>query len=137
MASFGEALYNILSTDADVSAIVGDRIMPLVVTQGTALPAIRYQLINTEPVDTKDGVADCDFLNVQVDCFTNERKADSGGYTQAADLAKKVRTALDRKSGTFSGFAIDQITFENENDNFDEEMKIIQKSLDFKIFVKH
>ena len=100
----GKAIYSILSSDSDVNAIVGTRIYPQVAAQGAAFPFLVYVLQDTSPSYTKSGVSTLDEVRYDIvaACET---------YAQASDLTNKVRTALDRYTGTVAGVVIDSIQF--------------------------
>ena len=63
----GKAVYGILSTNAEVTAIVGTKIFPEVAEQETALPLIVYQLQSVAPEDTHDGPSKLDEVRFEVD----------------------------------------------------------------------
>ena len=110
----GYAIYNILSTDSDVAAIVSTRIFPNVARESTAFPFLIYTTNGVDPNDTKDGVSTLDTNNFTIICYSDK-------YSQVADLAQKVRIALDRKSGTYpaSGVEVQSIQFTSFDEDFD------------------
>ncbi len=100
----GKAIYSILTSDSDVSAIVGNRVYPQIAAQEAAFPFVVYVLQNVDPSDTKSGVSTLD--EVRYDIIVA-----SENYAEASDLTEKIRTALDRYSGTVAGVVIDSIQF--------------------------
>lgn len=125
----GLAIYNILSNDADVSALVGARIFPNVAKNSTSFPFIIYDVKNEGPQDTKDGVSTLDVDNVMVSVYSKT-------YAEASDLALKIRTALDRVKGTFGGVEIQSIQYDGYNDLFDDNTSdegVYRKALDFNV----
>ena len=100
----GKAIYSILTSDSDVSAIVGTRVYPQIAAQGAACPFIVYVLQDTTPSDTKSGVSTLDEVRYDIVLA-------SESYAEASDLTNKVRTALDRYTGTVAGVVIDSIQF--------------------------
>ena len=100
----GKAIYSILTGDSAVSALVGNRIYPQIAAQGAAFPFIVYVLQDTSPSDTKSGVSTLDEVRYDI-------VVASESYAEASDLTNKVRTALDRYTGTVSGVVIDSIQF--------------------------
>ena len=108
----GLAIYKILVTASDVSALVSTRIYPNVAKQATPFPFVVYQTTGVEPNDTKDGVSTVDGNSFMVLCYSET-------YTQVADLAQKVRIALDRKSGTYSTVEVQTIQFTGYDEDFD------------------
>ncbi|MBC8266369.1 MAG: DUF3168 domain-containing protein [Flavobacteriales bacterium] len=125
----GKAIYNILSNNAGVTAIASTRIYPNVAKQTSAFPFVIYSITGDAPTDTKDGVSPLDENNALILCY-------SQSYSEASDLADKVRTALDRVDGTYGGVELQNITYLNYSDDFDvndDDDGVYVKSLNFKI----
>ena len=85
----GKAIYNILSTTTNISDLVGTRIFPNVAPQTTTFPFIIYDVTGVQPNDTKDGASTLDTNDVMISCYSET-------YSQASDLAQKIRVAMDR-----------------------------------------
>jgi len=100
----GKAIYSILTSNSDVSAIVGTRVYPQIAAQGAAFPFVVYVLQDTSPSDTKSGVSTLDEVRYDI-------VVASETYAEASDLTNKIRTALDRYTGTVAGVVIDSIQF--------------------------
>ena len=100
----GKAIYSILTSDSDVSAIIGTRVYPQIAAQGAAFPFVVYVLQDTSPSDTKSGVSTLDEVRYDI-------VVASETYAEASDLTNKIRTALDRYTGTVAGVVIDSIQF--------------------------
>ena len=125
----GLAIYNILITDVDVANMVVRRVFPNVAKNGTTFPFIIYDVESESPTQDKDGVWTLDEDFVMVSCYCKT-------YSEASDLAQKIRTALDRKKGTFGGIEIQSIQYNGYNDLFDDNTSdegVYRKALDFKI----
>jgi len=125
----GKAIYSILSDNAAVDALISDRIYPNVAKQTSAFPFVVYQVTGDDPTDTKDGVSPLDENAILVMCFSQT-------YTQASDLADKVRTALDRVDGTYEGVELQGIQYLSYNEDFDvkdDDDGVYVKSLNFRI----
>ena len=126
----GKAIYNILSTNSDVSTLVGTRIFPNVAPQTTTFPFIIYDVTGVQPNDTKDGASTLDTNDVMISCYSET-------YSQASDLAQKIRVAMDRiNEGTYGGEQIQSSQFQSYNDIFDDtsgDAGIYRKALDFEI----
>jgi len=126
----GKAIYNILSTNSNVSTLVGTRIFPNVAPQETRFPFIIYDVTGVQPNDTKDGPSTLDTNDVMISCYSET-------YTQASDLAQKIRVAMDRiNEGTYGGEQIQSSQFQSYNDIFDDtsgDAGIYRKALDFEI----
>jgi len=100
----GKAIYSILTSDSDVNAIVGTRVYPQIAAQGAAFPFVVYVLQDTSPSDTKSGVSTLDEIRYDI-------VVASETYAEASDLTNKIRTALDRYTGTVESVVIDSIQF--------------------------
>lgn len=129
----GKAIYDILSNDTDVAAVVNDRIYPNIVGQTKTLPFISYQKISTLPANTKTGESLSEMYRVQVSSFAKEHDA-------AVELAKKVRNALDQVTGNYypTGYAI-KVTdsfFDGEIDLYDSAAVAFEVAQDYMITAK-
>ena len=126
----GKSIYNILSTTTNISNLVGTRIFPNVAPQTTTFPFIIYDVTGVQPNDTKDGASTLDTNDVMISCYSET-------YSQASDLAQKIRVAMDRiNEGTYGGEQIQSSKFQSYNDIFDDtsgDAGIYRKSLDFEI----
>ena len=126
----GKAIYNILYGNNDVRTLVATRIFPNVAPQTTEFPFIIYDVTGVIPNDTKEGVNTLDTNSVMISCYSET-------YSQASDLAKKIRIAMDRiNEGTYNGEQIQSSQFQSYNDIFDDtsgDSGIYRKALDFDI----
>ena len=125
----GKAIYSILTSDSDVSAIVGNRVYPQIAAQEAAFPFVVYVLQNVDPSDTKSGVSTLD--EVRYDIIVA-----SENYAEASDLTGKIRTALDRYSGTVAGVVIDSIQFIDLDVNNDPGTETYLTNTEYIIRVK-
>ena len=107
----GKAIYSILTSDSAVSAIVG------------------YILQNVEPSDTKSGVSTLDEIRYDI-------VVASETYAEASDLTEKIRTALDRYTGTVAGVVIDSIQFQDIDVDNDPATETFVTSSEYIIRVK-
>ena len=94
-----QAIYTLLRDDAAVGAIAGDRISPHARLQGTAIPAITYQLTDLEPFLNLSGTAGLTAATLSVTTIADT-------YAESRDLATKVVTALNGHSGSTAGVLI-------------------------------
>ena len=121
-----KAIYDILSNDGPVTAITTS-IDPHRIPQGdNPYPAITYSRINNDPSDTKDGVSTLDVIRIDVDIWND-------AYATGKDLADKVRTALDRTSGTYSGRVIQSIRFETDREMYDNNSETYHFNQEYSI----
>jgi hypothetical protein len=103
-----------LAADSGITALVSDRIYPMVVPQGAAMPALTFQHIGGQPMTNLAG-GDGNLLNyrVQINCWSDT-------YLQAQALAELVRTRLQTAASTFKAVAtlVPQDTFEPDPKRF-------------------
>mgnify|MGYP003667834942 CR=1 FL=1 len=126
----GKAIFNILSNDSDVLALVESRIFPNVAPQTTEFPFIIYDVTGVQPNDTKEGPSTLDTNDVMISCYSET-------YSEASDLAKKIRVAMDRiTEAEYATIKIQSSQFQSYNDIFDDtsgDAGIYRKALDFEI----
>ena len=120
----GKALYDLLSTDAGVSALVSTRIFPAIMEQGVTMPALCYTIIGGTKVAALTQDTDIAETLVQIDCYAET-------YPAVRDLHQAVLTALQRYEGTNAGIVIDDIVVEDEQDIREEDTKLFRTSVDY------
>lgn len=125
----GKAIYSILTSDADVNALVSGRVYPQIAAQGASFPFVVYLLTNVGPSDTKSGVSTLDEVRYDIVVAAET-------YAVAADLTEKVRAALDRYSGTVAGVVIDSIQFQTLDADNDPATETFVTSSEYVIRVK-
>ena len=89
----GKAIYSAITGDGTLAGLVSTRVYPDRAVQQATLPYIVYTSIDTQPTDTKDGGSMLDVIRVQVDTFAST-------YDSANTISERVRTVLDRETGT-------------------------------------
>jgi hypothetical protein len=125
----GKAIYSILTSDSEVSAIVGTRVYPQIAAQEAAFPFVVYILSDIEPSDTKSGVSTLDEARYEVLAVCET-------YAELADLTNKIRTALDRYTGTVAGVVIDSIQFTDIDTSNDDKNEVYLTNSEYIIRVK-
>ena len=125
----GKAIYSILTTDSAVSAIVSSRVYPQIAAQGAVFPFVVYVMQGTDPSDTKSGVSTLDEVRYDI-------VVASETYAEASDLTNKIRTALDRYTGTVAGVVIDSIQFIDLDADNDPGTETFLTSTEYIIRVK-
>ena len=102
------AVYNILSNNAALTAVVSSRINPLVLPQESTFPAISYQLISVVPHPSKSGSSKSDFARVQINSFGTS-------YQSAVQIADLVRTAMQISlPATFNSVLVQSCEYDGE-----------------------
>lgn len=110
-------IYATLKNDAGVTALVSSRIYPVVMPEGTALPAVVYQRISTNPVASLDGDSGLDLVRMQISSWGKS-------YSSAKVLAAAVRTSLVGANAL-------KLRTESEQDDYDPETRLHRVISDF------
>ena len=130
MATIDDHLYSRLANFAGVSALVGTRIDPGMRNQGDPLPAVTFRCISDVPIHQMGDDPGILTARCQFDCWGNtEDNAD--GFGDAVAVAKQVKLALSRYSGTIDGVVVDHIFFDDREDFPEPSTKTWRRSLDF------
>lgn len=103
---------------------------PMRAPEKTALPYLVYNILRVQPDNIKGSVAPVDIGTVLIDIFSTT-------YADCASKAILVRTALDNHSGSYGGVAVDRIQYVSEQDNWDEGLKIYNKTIEFEFRIKN
>lgn len=107
-----------LLADSAVSAVVADRISPLLSTQDDPCPRIVYTTEGNESTQTyasngkEAGALQKASVTISCEALT---------FAEAADLAEKVRQAIDDGRGTWGGVAVDGCFYDDEDDDEDTD----------------
>ena len=86
------AIRSELINDADVTALVGTRVYPVMMPQGFEMPCISYQRISSNRMHTLSGPTGRVDANFQVDFYDES-------YAVVRELADKARNLLDGFKG--------------------------------------
>lgn len=121
----GAAIYDILSNDAGVGALISTRIYPDIAPQNVAYPFVIYTIDQADPSDTKDGAAPIYLLSFSVQIY-------SESYDTTNAIANAIRSALGSKTaGTYGGLSIQSIRFAGQQStsmNVDRHIYIIEQT---------
>ena len=126
----GKAIYNILSSDTAIAAIVGTNIFPELAPPDIDAPYIVYSVVSNSPSDTKNTNGDIDVASIEVYSFQDT-------YNKAVDLGVNVRRALDRKTGTYKTIEIQSTNYVNEQMDVNEARKLWAAIQDYSIRIKN
>jgi hypothetical protein len=107
--SIETAIYSILTSNADVAALVFTQVYPNILPQKTVLPAIVYQQISGPRVYTSDGPDGLVQARYHFNCFAST-------YAKTKELFEAVRKAVSGYVGWVNGREIKGIFVENEED---------------------
>jgi hypothetical protein len=112
----GISLFTLLSADTTLTGLVGTNIFPVEANQRKEDPIIIYWVKSVEPTDTKENVSDEDWVKGEIMVY-------SKNYDLMQTISKRVRTILDKYSGTVAGNEISEIRFEDFMDGWEPERK--------------
>jgi hypothetical protein len=121
----GKVIYGRLTTDAAVTGICGLKIYPDIAPQNVQYPFMVYTVVNSLPVDYKDGQSNLEEINVQIDVYTNN-------YETTQTLANNVRNRLDRFVGTVNGVAVQTLKYmSSDSQVYNADLNVYWMSVDF------
>lgn len=124
MALLEEALVSALKAHAGLEALVVERIFPVMVPQGTTLPAVSYRRVSGPRIHAM--VADPGLASprIQVDAW-------GATYASAKAVAAQVIDCLQRWSGTVETVSVQDTYFQGDQDIYDPDTERWQVSMDF------
>jgi hypothetical protein len=127
--SAGKAIYGILAGNTDVTDLISTRIYPDMATQKAAYPFAVYTITSTQPSDSKDGASVLDDVEFTVMLYAST-------YAGVQDISEKVRTALDRYTGTVESVSVQSIRFLDTRSaqmEFDKHIFIVNQAYSARI----
>jgi len=126
----GKLIYSRLSTDGEILAYVGSKIYPDIVPQNVQYPFVVYTIVNSLPVDFKDGQSNLEEITLQVDVYTQN-------YDDTQILSNLIRNRLDRFVGIVEGIEVQSIKYMSATSQvFNAELSVYWLSIDFMIKMK-
>lgn len=121
----GKVIYGRLTTDAAVTGICGLNIFPDIAPQNVQYPFMVYTIVNSLPVDYKDGQSNLEEITLQIDVYTNN-------YETTQTLANTVRNRLDRFVGTVNNISVQTIKYINSDSQvYNADLNVYWMSMDF------
>lgn len=122
-----DGLFQLLTSDAGVSALCGTRVYPLILPSAPTLPSLTYQSISSVAQYTMDGPTGLVTARVQTEAW-------SDSYSTAKALAAAVRTLLDGYSGTLpNGVPVLDIRCDNALDTYEKDARLYRVHTDWLI----
>jgi hypothetical protein len=126
----GKLIYGRLSTASNITAIISTNIYPDITPQNVDYPFIVYSIIDSNPVDYKDGQSNLEEIDLQIDVYTQN-------YDTTQNLANLIRNRLDRFVGTVEGVEVQSIKYVRQSSQvFNAELSVYWVSIDFMIKMK-
>ena len=121
----GKLIYSRLSTDGSITAYVGTKIYPDITPQNVQYPFVVYTIVNSLPVDFKDGQSNLEEITLQIDVYTQS-------YDDTQDLVNLIRNRLDRFTGIVEGIDVQTIKYmSSDSQVFNAELSVYWMSIDF------
>jgi len=121
----GKLIYARLSTASNITAIIGTNIYPDITPQNVDYPFIVYSIINSNPVDFKDGQSNLEEIDLQIDVYTQN-------YDTTQNLANLIRNRLDRFIGTVEGVEVQSIKYmSSDSQVYNADLNVYWMSIDF------
>lgn len=125
-----------LLDDANIAAIVGTRVYPVILPQGVTTSSIVYKRISNIGDWHMQGPSGIGRPRIQIDCWSQDADV-------AANLGLLVKQRLDGYRGTMlwgedspeEGIIIQGIFFDQDRDLYENELKMFAVSSDFLVWV--
>lgn len=125
----GAAIYDLLSNDAGVSALVSSRIYPDIAPQNVAYPFIVYTHDGLNPSLSKDGNSNMDRVEVSLVVYAES-------YDTSQAIATASRAVLDWASGTYGGVSIQRARLANQQSmrmDIDKHIYIVEQVYEIRV----
>lgn len=133
MAQIEEAISALLRAYAPLTALVGQRIFPNVLREGTEHPAIAFFRVSGARLHSLTGRSGLATARMQFDCFAKGVQ----GYSDVKRVGNQVRRALDGYKGNVAVgpevVRIEHILLDDEQDIFTANFEVHGVTLDFMI----
>jgi len=126
----GKVIYGRLTTDTTITNICGLNIFPDIAPQNVQYPFMVYTIINSLPVDFKDGQSNLEEITIQIDVYTNN-------YETTQTLANNVRNRLDRFVGIVNNISVQTIKYMSSSSQvYNADLNVYWISIDFMVKMK-
>ena len=126
----GKLIYGRLSTASNITAIISTNIYPDITPQNVDYPFIVYSIIDSNPVDFKDGQSNLEEIDLQIDVYTQN-------YDTTQNLSNLIRNRLDRFVGTVEAVEVQSIKYVRQSSQvYNAELSVYWVSIDFMIKMK-
>ena len=126
----GKVIYGRLTTDTTITNICGLNIFPDIAPQNVQYPFMVYTIVNSLPVDFKDGQSNLEEITLQVDVYTQN-------YDDTQILSNLIRNRLDRFVGIVEGVEVQSIKYMSATSQvFNAELSVYWMSIDFMVKMK-
>lgn len=133
----GRYIYGKLSNDTGVSALVEDRIYPVLLPMDEPYPSIVYTVTN-EPLDNnaKQEKASYDRQIVTFHVWADQSQGQQA-YDDIDDIDAAIREALDRVEDTVSGVTVEAAYYLGSQDGRDESRGLFLREIRYSITTRN
>lgn len=115
LAIASKAIYNLLLNDPTISGIVGNKIFPTISEEGTESPFIVYIERLAEPLITKEGSFERDYVLIEILSVAKS-------FLESRAIGDAAQVLLNGYKGTVAGVRIDNTIYvERLLPQFDDE----------------
>lgn len=114
MSTIEEFLFARLTNVTAITSVVGSRIYPIKMPDNVTLPAISYQLVAGEQIESTEGSSGLAAFVFQIDCWAR-------GVAQVKALGEAVRLALQGFRGTQAGVVVNGVTEWSSFEDYDSD----------------
>lgn len=125
--TLGRYLRLVLTSDAGVAALAGDRVFTEVLPQASAVPAVVFTEVAGDDDVALDGPTGASSRRVQIDSWAKTR-------AEATALGVAVKASLASHVGAAAGFSVEGAFLLSERWDFDAETSLYRTSQDFEIW---
>lgn len=132
MSAAYKVTYHLLSNHSAFNTATGGRIYANAARQGVAYPLCVISGVGRVEAPTQDSDSAIDTYRIQVDLFADDLGATSG-IAKLTVLSAYVREALARVTGTVDGVLVNGIQSAGERDDYDRDLQLHRRILDFQI----
>ncbi len=109
-----------------VSALLGNRLYPLVLPQNGRLPAATYQRVSGERNYDLDGSTGPKRVTLQLDSWAED-------YAGAKALAAAIESVLEGYTGPMAGLTVSRSVILREDEDYEDQTKRWRVSVDYQI----
>jgi hypothetical protein len=128
--NYHKAIYHILTNDATISGLVGNRIFPQVIEQGSTYPCLTYRMISTTPYHVKDGADEMATIRVEITAYAT-KYVDVNAVCNAIIQAVGILTP-----GIYNTVDVRGCKYDGIVDGYNVQGMIHTKSLDLLMLIK-
>ena len=109
-----QGIVQTLLDNGSVTALVADKVYPVVALQGIKKPYVTARITSNSPNQNKDASSTFDSVSFQVLSYSEK-------YSEVDAIDNAIRGAIDNATGDVEGIEFDRIYFETHEDLFDQE----------------